>query len=343
MNLAISLAILLLWANKSVAFPSKMNPGHSSRLTYRKTSLIHDSFLVSEDVPSRGRMLSLLKVESNAFLSRLPSKLPSNERIWNKAKSTFRRLDTSEDKFDLHKVSSLVYLAATIHILLVGGVNDFTFIPPSVLMSTYCFFAASIVQGITSIEMALKYRKNDPIVRAGFVNMSCNMISLGWATVIGSPFPPGGISEKATHEIMLVSLLPVLFFTSAEILTMQKSIRDRGKRKNEKGGDLGSVGDVFSYVFTTVAGFIAALGGIVILSDPSHNSLWLEDTFGTGDGLVGIHSFYSGIVTSLSVAIGALAITLRDRKIIGKQSEQILIGVPTSIFVVAQLKSLNIV
>ena len=117
MTLAISLAILLLWANKSVAFPSKMKPGHSSRHAYRKTSLINDSFLISEDVPSRGRMLSLPKVESNTLPSRLPSKLPSNERIWNKAKSTFRRLDTSEDKFDLHKLSSLVYLAATIHIL----------------------------------------------------------------------------------------------------------------------------------------------------------------------------------------------------------------------------------
>ena len=339
------LVILLLWANDSVAFPSKQIPGqHPSHLTYRKTSLIqHDSFLISDDEPTRGRILPLAKIESKTIIGQLTSKLPSNESIWKKAKSIHRRLDTAEDKFDLHKLSCLVYLAAAIHILLVGGVNAFTSIPTSVKTSTYCFFAASIVQGMTSIEMALKYRKNDPIVRAGFVNMACNMISLGWAVVIGSPFSPRGISEKDAHELMLISLLPVLFFTSAEILTMRNRIQNRKRRKNEKGGDLGSAGDVFSYMFTTVAGCIAALGGIVILSDPSHDSLWLEDTFGTGDGLVGVQSYYSGVITSLSVAMGAFSITLRDRKIIGKQSEQLLIGLPTTIFVLAQLKALNIV
>lgn len=98
-----------------------------------------------------------------------------------------------------------------------------------------------------------------------------------------------------------------------------------------------------SYAFTITAGFVAASAGIIILSDPSNDGAWLEHTFGSGDGLVGVHAYYSGIVTSLAVAIGALSITLRDRKIISKQSEQLLVGVPTAIFVLAQLKSLNIV
>ena len=98
-----------------------------------------------------------------------------------------------------------------------------------------------------------------------------------------------------------------------------------------------------SYAFTTAAGFVAASAGIIILSDPSHDGAWLERTFGSGDGLVGIHVYYSGIVTSLAVAIGALSLTLRDRKIISKQSEQLLVGIPTVVFVLAQLKSLNIV
>ena len=342
LTLMLLLWMLLLWTKESTAFPSKTTftsswPRHS-RLAYKETSLINDSSLLS-GMKDQDRILPSNKMECKTILRGRPA----NERILDKAMSIYRRLDTAEDKFDCHKVSSIVYLAATFQILLTGGVNGFTSIPTSLQASTYCFLATSIVQGATSMDMALKYRKKDPIVRAGFVNMSCNMLSLGWAAVIGSPFLPEGISERMATEIMLVSLLPVFFFTSNEIFTIQKRVQNRKRRRNEKGGDLGATGDVFSYVFTTVAGCIAAFSGIVILSDPSHDYKWLEDTFGTGDGMVGIHSYYSGVVTSLSVAIGALSITLRDRKIIGKQSEQLLIGVPTTIFVLVQLKALNIV
>jgi len=191
--------------------------------------------------------------------------------------------------------------------------------------------------------MAIKYRNNDPIVREGFINMSFNMMSLGWAALVGSPFLPGAISKEFANEVMLLSLLPVLGFTLVEMISLPERVENRKKRKNEKGGDLGLAGDLFSYAFPTVAGLVAALAGIIILSDPSHDSVWLEDVFGAGDGMVGIHAYYSGILTSLAIAVSALSITLRDRKIIPKQSEQLLIGIPTAMFVLAQLKALNIV
>ena len=180
-------------------------------------------------------------------------------------------------------------------------------------------------------------------MRAGFINMAFNMISLGWAGLIGSPFLPQAISQESANAVMLLSLVPVFGFTLSEMASLSKHVGHRKKRRNERGGDLGLAGDLMSYAFTTAAGFVAASAGIIILSDPSHDGAWLEHTFGSGDGLVGIHAYYSGIVTSLAVAIGALSITLRDRKIISKQSEQLLVGIPTAMFVLAQLKSLNIV
>ena len=330
--------VLILLAGSVSAFP--LPPARARWLvnvpptSYRRTFLIHHK--------SRHRPRPAFAKDD--ALAQIPS--PPHRPFWqpsSKLQSLRRRLDTAEDKFDIHKISSGVYLASTIQILSTGATNGFESIPESLEASTNAFLVTSIIQGATSVDMALKYRQNDPIVRAGFINMAFNMISLGWAGLIGSPFLPQAISQESANAVMLLSLVPVFGFTLSEMVSLSKHVGHRKKRRNERGGDLGLAGDLMSYAFTTAAGFVAASAGIIILSDPSHDGAWLEHTFGSGDGLVGIHAYYSGIVTSLAVAIGALSITLRDRKIISKQSEQLLVGIPTAMFVLAQLKSLNIV
>lgn len=303
---------------------------HSTSLSYRKTSLIHHDALNWDGLLGGDSMWSTVDAKRDRDLMK-------------QFRSVCRRLDTAEDKLDIHKLSSALYLTSSFHILSAGGANGFSTIPKTLEASTYCFLATSIVQATTSIDMAIKYRNNDPIVREGFINMSFNMMSLGWAALMGSPFRPGAISEEIANEIMLLLLLPVLGFSLVEMFSLPERVENRKKRKNEKGGDLGLAGDLFSYVLPTVAGLVAALAGISILSDPSRDSVWLEDVFGAGDGLVGVHAYYSGILTSLAIAVSALSITLRDRKMIPKQSEQLLIGIPSAMFVLAQLKALNIV
>ena len=143
-------------------------------ISYRRTSLIHHK--------SRHRPRPAFATDDALHVAQIswPSHRPFRPTS-SKLRSLRRRLDTAEDKFDIHKISSALYLASTIQILSTGATNGFESIPESLEASTNVFMVTSIIQGVTSVDMALKYRQKDPIVRAGFINMAFNMISLGWA------------------------------------------------------------------------------------------------------------------------------------------------------------------
>ena len=55
--------------------------------------------------------------------------------------------------------------------------------------------------------------------------------------------------------------------------------------------------------------------------DPNHNREWLMETM-TSNQMN--QFFYSSVFVNLSIGMGALAITLRDKKLISKWAEQLL-------------------
>jgi hypothetical protein len=253
-----------------------------------------------------------------------------------------RRLDTAEDKFDVHKISTAVYVLSSTLMLLIGAMHGFSTVPRFLEIPTWLFFGSSLVQAITSIDMSLKYRANDPVVQKGFIGMASNIISLAWANMFVSPFAPDAFNNFYVGTgVLSMTLIPVMYISVLQMMSLRECIDHRQIRNKEKGGDLGAAGDILSYGLVTVGGFVAGLVSLLMLVDPSHDRSWLlevnaKGSLPSGDLFVP-YSYYSAVMTSAAAAYGALAITLRDKKLISKQMEQTIIGVPTVLFVLSQL------
>jgi hypothetical protein len=253
-----------------------------------------------------------------------------------------RRLDTAEDKFDVHKISTAVYVLSSTLMLLIGAMHGFSTVPRFLDIPTWLFFGSSLVQAITSIDMSLKYRANDPVVQKGFIGMASNIISLAWANLFVSPFAPDAFNNFYVGTgILAVTLVPIMCISVHQMMSLRECIDHRQIRNKEKGGDLGAAGDILSYGLGTTGGFVAGLVSLPVLLDPSHDRSWLLEVNAKGllpsGDLFVPYSYYSTVMTSAAVAYGALAVTLRDKKLISKQMEQTIIGVPTVLFVISLL------
>lgn len=272
-----------------------------------------------------------------------PSKkgMSNLDRFW-------KRLDTQEDKMDMHKLSSVAYLLSAFGILIIGSSAEWSNIPKVLEGPTWIFMISCWVQSVTSIEMTLRYRATDPHVRNGFLASAWNMISMAWALLYVSPFAPDAFNNfYIGNGILAATFLPILFYDIHGVANLRNIINNRTIRNNEPGGDLGRLGDALSYGLGATVGLVFVFVSIPMVCDPSHDRSWLMEANSSGKLPCGDHfvayNYYCNVLGTLAVAGGAFATTLRDRKLWSKQTEQLVMGIPLVIFLLGQLRNYGII
>lgn len=116
-----------------------------------------------------------------------------NRRAANSSLDTWmRRLNTKQDRFDIHKWAGFGWWVSSTAIFGTGTLSGFTQVPPVLENYTYLFMIATIAQSISSVPMAIKYRSNEPAVQRGFISSAITTTSLAVTGYWLSPF----VTEK---------------------------------------------------------------------------------------------------------------------------------------------------
>ena len=249
------------------------------------------------------------------------------------------RLDTLEDKFDIHKISSAGFVLSSTAMVVAGCRSGFAHVPAYLESITWVYLVACFVQGVTSLQMTMQFRKGDPVVQRGFISMALGMFIAGWNAMYFSPFSPDALNNFwVGNGVNNLIMLPIVIGSGRDALYLIEGLENRARRKKEKGGDLGVPGDVLSYGAITIGGFIVSVLGLALMMDPSHDRQWILHAFNEQSGGMFVpYNYYNGAFTGISLGYSALAITLRDKKLISKAMEQIIVGMAMVPLVVPSL------
>lgn len=276
-------------------------------------------------------LVPILKVSDAATAREYPLlRPPSLKSQWQRAAI---RLNTMEDPLKLHKISAVVWTLSGLYILGTGMLNACSEIPPSLLVPSWLFVLAGLVQSISSISMAIEYRKNDPIVQRGFFNSAVTVTSAAYYALYVSPFAPSILNEFVVgNGIAILLSLPSVIFGLDEVCNLSHKIDHRAIRNKEKSKNLGKLADLLSYGIVALFGFLGSLAAVIFAAIPTHDRLWFinhaEESPWLSDHFV-TDNYYLTVGTGMAAGIGALAITLRDKKLINREQEQVLVSVFT--------------
>ena len=258
-----------------------------------------------------------------------------------------RRLMTKEDKKNIHKIASLSYVLSSVALLGTGALNGFTEAPDFLGPITEVFLVATLFQSISSIDMAMNFRKHDLGARNGFINAAFSSLLNAFLALWTSPFAPEVFNGPMASELVLVTLcLAGLIGDVNGLLTIPAILESRSRTNIQgKQSESSPFKDFISYLIPVV--LISSLN-LMLLSrlldsnDDGVRARFLHDCINHVGSLEGesqqIPIFYSMVLNSCGVSYSALAVTLRDKKLITKNQEQFVLG---SLNVVAPICSIH--
>ena len=245
---------------------------------------------------------------------------------------------TKEDTFSLHKLSNLGVVASAAVIIGTGAMNGFHSAPKFLQPFAYTFLVSSIIQNASSIRMAFKFRANDIAERNAFINLALASTLLPFFGLWGSSLSAGTIFEDKLFSDIIQLPLEVLFILSCldGIRAIPHLLETRKMKQEliskEEGGALQSQWGFFAHVSANFYAIPPTLAGFIMAIDPSHDRQWLVQCLTGGTLPFGLdvsqsHWFYDTTIIATCVNFIALAVTLRDKKLISKDAECTSLGV----------------
>ena len=246
-----------------------------------------------------------------------------------------KRLITSEDAFSIHKLSGLVYTLSSIAMMgiaaqrwLIGRQELFATIPDSVEPLLYLFCASNLTLCLASIRMAWIHRRTDLASRNAFVGTAGSSLFSGYFLWWASPFASDAWTTPLASQVGFGILVAwnVLFVTDT-VLRATDIIKGRqAKRSQEERENASYAWEYVRYIASGAWGLpVVAVTGYICCVLHDHD--WITavfqhnyDTYGHG---LQASVFYNNILASWAPAYGSLFVTLRDKKLISKQTEWI--------------------
>mmetsp|Transcript_29933 Transcript_29933/g.45353 ORF Transcript_29933/g.45353 Transcript_29933/m.45353 type:complete len:340 (+) Transcript_29933:358-1377(+) len=242
-----------------------------------------------------------------------------------------RRLNTREDFMGFHKFSAAAWAGSLLYITLIGLSNEFSEVPANLEIPTWIALVSSVAQSITGYDMAIKYRANDLAVQKGMINSSFQMLSVAMSCFYISPFAPDAFNDfRFGNGVIVATLVPCLIMGLDDVYNMRQTFKDRRLRRNEPTGNSrmvntkygAMIGDFSSYGLASMSGFVFAVLALSFATDPCHDRLWVLHQVLSSCPNFAEENFYAACLFNLSIGIGVFCITLRDKKLITKSTEQ---------------------
>jgi hypothetical protein len=230
-----------------------------------------------------------------------------------------RRLNTSQDQFSIHKFAGFGWWLSSTVIFGAGAMTGFTQLPAVLEPFTYLFLFSTMIQSMSSIPMALQYRRNEPVARRGFISSAITTSSLAFTGYWLSPFGQGH-PHPPTAAAWIAALVLVDALYS---LTSFGDMRNVAAALNANEKD-----DKSPKKYSTLIS-MAPVGlpmNVVLLYHMVTHMDHVRDYFLSVIALNGSTPelvYYASVVTSISVCVGNLAATLYHRKLISKDVENL--------------------
>ena len=118
------------------------------------------------------------------------------------------RLFTKEDTYGLHKYPSVIQTITGLALVAIGTSNGFHDVSASAIEPlTAVFCASTALQSVTSVQMAYSHRREEPMVRNVFVNMSVICFLQAIAGYWIAPFAPELFNDPIVSKGMLSQLI----------------------------------------------------------------------------------------------------------------------------------------
>ena len=258
-----------------------------------------------------------------------------------------RRLITHEDPFSVHKLSAILYTASSVLILGTGAQRfltsppDFAEIPSSLELPVWTFVITNTIMCSASVRMAFLHRKFDLAARNAFLGTAASSLFSGFYLLWTSPFAPNAFNNQVINRSCfgVLVLLNVIFIMDT-LLNVPDIVEGRRDRKADDYEGRYIV-DVLGYVLPVGWGLLPVVG-TGIIGSVLHDRQWFFEQCVYIDQMTGQPGLNASIVylqvmTSLAASYASLFVTLRDKKLIGKQQELAgitVFSVPTMIWTI---------
>jgi len=242
-----------------------------------------------------------------------------------------RRLITSEDPFSIHKISSIVFtvsgtaILATAAVRFAMGPEVFAEIPSQLFLPTYAFTFSNIIMCLISIRMSFVHRRYDLTARNAFLGTAASSLFSGFYYLWTNPLGPDIFNNQLVTQACFATLvfLNVVLITDTCVRVSDVVEGRRDRKAQDYDGNF--LVDALAYVFPVAWGlpFVLATGWVDAVL---YNRDWFFEQCQYIDQQTGAPGMqanlcYLQVLASFGPAMGALFVTLRDKKLISKQQE----------------------
>lgn len=262
------------------------------------------------------------------------------------------RLITREDPYSLHKWFSIVSTLSGLYILGVGcyqallggpgvefGNNQ---LPLSLEIPTYIFFVSTTLNCLASVRMAFVHRKFDVTARNGFLGVASSTLFSVFYMLWTSPFEAGMVFNDQFINRLCFGIFVVLntYFIGDTFSKNEEVVQGRRDMKAEEYTGRFVI-DTFLYTLIPVVAALPAVLVTAYIQSVMHDRPWyfaqtqiIYDT--TGVPFLP-HGYYCQVLGAIAASVGALMVTLRDKKLINKTAEWVgisIFSVPALVYTV---------
>jgi len=237
-----------------------------------------------------------------------------------------QRLNTREDKFSLHKWSGLAFTLSSTGILGTGLINGLHHdIPAFVEPLNAIFYLSVLVQSLSSLEMADSHRRSQPVMRDSFKAGAFASIFAATGALVNGPFAPDFLCDhKIVSDVLMGGIgLSAIGYSTLALLAKEELINARSDRKASTSNMISDLLVEANYwinsLFTPVV-FVIMLAAFL---HPEHDRAWLLQFQDEHAGQAA--SYYGQMYGNTMSMYSFLIPTLRDKKLIGRDLESILV------------------
>lgn len=246
--------------------------------------------------------------------------------------SSLSRLSSAQDRKWLHKVSSIVHLTSSLtllsfglfHYIMTGQLE----LPPDQFFNPVyiSWVVSTIILSVTGSYIAIRYRNNDKPIRNAFVGVGTSSAFNVWMSFYSSQLIPNFLSTPTSSVIFTLFLSSINIFLSLDAvrasapILKSRATSTANLRLLQKDFWL----DFLIYVFPVVWALpLFLIVGPATCIYRGHE--WVVHLNQQIPGLFPAR-VYVNTLSSIAATVAAFAVTLRDRRLISKSVEMLLIA-----------------
>jgi hypothetical protein len=243
-----------------------------------------------------------------------------------------RRLITREDWAHLHKITGIIFMISSLG--LAGyGIQDLVahgWTQPIIghgkpfLSLLLLMIFSSVTQSCSSIRMASKYRRGQPAVRNTFLCNAMVAILGSVSALWSSPWYPNCLNGRFSRGFYVIMNLMGLLGTADNLVHLKALIASRQLKKRDSVEGMSRLDywkDVLIYVMPILIGAPFFVSIAYVFGIRHDRTFYLQLLQRPGLDHLGGGSVYAMTMAAIGASYSSLIVTLRDKKLIGKQAE----------------------